>query len=280
MLILCNEKTGVLDPFALHWTGRQQFKEFDAPFNPVGMPAAEVLATGKPVVAYDFDIDRYSSPVFRRAVEMGCKSICSVPLISRDRTLGTLALVRTTDNPWTPDDVEFLVQVANQIAIAVENSLAYRELTEIKERLATEKLYLEDEIRLDHNVGNMVGNGPAFQSISKSIRSLYAHANEFDIAKAKAFQVEWTPRGWMRPDLDLLGFEQQLYLRQPGYGTSYVTGKHLLDEIMKDRSHQLGAAFNTSRYFAEVNAAGMIPVSLIRWQITGLGDEIQALQAE
>ncbi len=118
------------------------------------------------------------------------------------------------------------------------------------------------------------------QRAARGLASLYAHANEFDIAKAKAFQVEWTPRGWMRPDLDLLGFEQQLYLRQPGYGTSYVTGKHLLDELMKDRSHQLGEAFNTSRYFSEVNAAGMIPVSLIRWQVTGLGEQIQALQSQ
>ena len=60
------------------------------------------------------------------------------------------------------DDVAFLVQVARQIAIAVENALAYRQLEEIKERLATEKLYLEDEIRLDHNNGNMVGRGQPF----------------------------------------------------------------------------------------------------------------------
>ena len=90
-----------------------------------------------------------------------------------------------------------------------------------------------------------------------------------DIRQAKAFQVEWTPRGWMRPDLDLLHFEQQLYLRQPGYGTSYVTGKHLIDEVMKDRSHQLGQAFTLRRFFDEFNAAGMMPVSLIRWQMTG-----------
>ena len=62
------------------------------------------------------------------------------------------------------------MQVANQIAIAVENSLSYRELAEMKERLATEKLYLEDEIRLDHNNGNMVGQGLAFQSILKSVQ--------------------------------------------------------------------------------------------------------------
>ena len=68
---------------------------------------------------------------------------------------------------WTPEDVEFLVQVASQIAIAVENSLTYRELAEMKERLATEKLYLEDEIRLDHNIGNMVGEGTGFSSRSE-----------------------------------------------------------------------------------------------------------------
>ena len=62
------------------------------------------------------------------------------------------------------------MQVANQIAIAVENSLTYRELSEMKERLATEKLYLEDEIRLDHNIGNMIGEGPAFQSIVKGVQ--------------------------------------------------------------------------------------------------------------
>ena len=74
----------------------------------------------------------------------------------------------------------------------------------------------------------------------------------------------------MRPELDLLGFEQQLYLRQPGYGTSYVTGKSLIDELIKDRSHQLGEAFTLRRFFDEFNDAGVIPVSLIRWQLTGL----------
>lgn len=107
------------------------------------------------------------------------------------------------------------------------------------------------------------------QRAARGLASLYAHANQFDLQQAKAFQVEWTPRGWMRPDLDLLGFEQQLYLRQPGYGTSYVTGKHLVDELIKDRSHQLGAAFTLRRFFDELNAAGMMPVSLIRWQMTG-----------
>ena len=170
VLTLRDEETGILDTYALHSTDAHLLEAGKGPFNPVGMPAAEVLATGKPVVARDTDIDRYPNPNFRRFVALGLKSICSVPLIIRDRIIGTLALSRMTDEIWTPDDVEFLAQVANQIAIAVENSLSYRELAEMKERLATEKLYLEDEIRLDNNIGNMVGEGPAFQSVLKGVQ--------------------------------------------------------------------------------------------------------------
>jgi hypothetical protein len=107
------------------------------------------------------------------------------------------------------------------------------------------------------------------QRAARGLASLYAHANEFDLQQAKAFQVQWTPRGWMRPDLDLLGFEQQLYLRQPGYGTSYVTGKYLLEDLMRELAYRQGADFTLKRYFDEVNGAGMIPVSMIRWQLTG-----------
>ena len=102
------------------------------------------------------------------------------------------------------------------------------------------------------------------QRAARGLASLYLQANEFDLAQAKAFQVEWTPRGWMRPDLDLLGFEQQLYLRQPGYGTSYITGKIQLEDLMRERAHQLGDAFTLKRWFEEVYSAGIIPVSLIR----------------
>jgi len=115
------------------------------------------------------------------------------------------------------------------------------------------------------------------QRAARGLASLYLQANEFDLAQAKAFQVEWTPRGWMRPDLDLLGFEQQLYLRQPGYGTSYITGKVQLEDLLREHAHQLGAAFTLKRWFEEVYSAGIIPVSLLRWQLTGKDDGIRAL---
>jgi Bacterial protein of unknown function (DUF885) len=116
------------------------------------------------------------------------------------------------------------------------------------------------------------------QRSARGLASLYAQANIFDLKQAKAFQAEFTPRGWMRPDLDLLGFEQQLYLRQPGYGTSYVTGKYLLEDLMRVRAQQLGKDFTMKRYFDEINRAGMIPVSMIHWQLTGHADENHALE--
>ncbi len=169
VLTLRNEETGLLDVYALH-ANVAQLLEAQGPYDPEGMPAAEVLATGKPVVARDIDAWRYTNPNFRRFVNLGLKSICSVPLVMRNRIAGTLALSRITNDLWTPDDIEFLAQVANQIAIAVDNALSYRALTELKERLATEKLYLEDEIRLDNNIGNMVGTAPAFQSVLQGVQ--------------------------------------------------------------------------------------------------------------
>ncbi len=81
----------------------------------------------------------------------------------------------------------------------------------------------------------------------------------------------------MREDLDLLGFEQQLYLRQPGYGTSYITGKYLIERLLAERSRQLGDAFTLSGFYRDVDALGVIPVSLIRWQLTGKDEEIRRL---
>ena len=171
MLTLCNDK-GLLEVYPLHCARPELVEVCKGALDPVGTPSAEALGTRKPVLARDIDTDRYSNPSFRRFVELGAKSACVVPLISRDRAIGTLALGRMTDEDWPPEDVELLMQVASQIAMTVENSLAFRQLAESKERLATEKLYLEEEIRLDQNIGNMVGAGPGFQAVLKNIQTV------------------------------------------------------------------------------------------------------------
>ena len=118
------------------------------------------------------------------------------------------------------------------------------------------------------------------QRAARGLGSLYAHANQMTMAEAGTVHVEWTPRGWMKTEPELLLFEQHLYLRQPGYGTSYITGKYLLERLVADVAKQReerGASFDLKTFFAEFNAAGVIPLSLIRWQMTGLDDEIRAL---
>ncbi len=107
------------------------------------------------------------------------------------------------------------------------------------------------------------------QRAARGLGSLYAQANEFTMKEARDFHVKWTPRGWMSPNLDLLGFEQQLYLRQPGYGTSYITGKYLIDELIKDVAAQKGEDFSLYSFFEEMDTLGVIPVSLLRLEMTG-----------
>ena len=115
------------------------------------------------------------------------------------------------------------------------------------------------------------------QRAARGLGSLYVHSNEKTMKEARDFHVAWTPRGWMREDLDLLGFEQQLYLRQPGYGTSYITGKYLVERLLAERSKQEGEGFELYDFFKEVDDAGVIPMSLIRWQLTGEDDEMRAM---
>jgi formate hydrogenlyase transcriptional activator len=167
---LLDNKTGELLLRGIHFDRDLGFEidRFSAP--PEGLPAAEALSTGKPVVMDTIDLQRFPSPLYKRWVDAGFRSSCSIPLVTRNATLGTLELGRRSDQKFSDEDVELLMQVAHQIAIALENSLAYRELAEMKEKLAVEKLYLEDEIRFDQNLGEMLGESPAFQAVLKNVQ--------------------------------------------------------------------------------------------------------------
>lgn len=112
---------------------------------------------------------------------------------------------------------------------------------------------------------------------ARGLSSLYAHDNQITLEEAADMHVKWTPRGWMNRNLELLGFEQHLYLRQPAYGSSYITGARMLESIIADRSEQEGAEFSLRRFFDDLNAAGMIPVSLLRWQVGGNDEDIRAI---
>ncbi|MEA2262603.1 MAG: formate hydrogenlyase transcriptional activator, partial [Acidobacteriaceae bacterium] len=104
------------------------------------------------------------------AIPEGLKTGCFLPLVSRNRVLGLLGLGRREENAFSQADMGFLAQVASQIAIAVENALEYGQITEAKERLAEQKLYLEDEIRVEHNFEEIIGHSPRLKAVLESIR--------------------------------------------------------------------------------------------------------------
>jgi formate hydrogenlyase transcriptional activator len=105
-------------------------------------------------------------------VSEGVRAFCSIPLLSHDRVLGALDLGRRSENAFSPEDVELLGEVSNQIAIAVENAQAYREITELKDRLAKEKLYLEEEVRTDQNFNEIVGESVALRRVLKEVETV------------------------------------------------------------------------------------------------------------
>ena len=110
------------------------------------------------------------------------------------------------------------------------------------------------------------------QRAARGLGSLYAHANEMTMAEAGQVHVRWTPRGWMEREPHLLKFEQHLYLRQPGYGTCYITGKYLVERLiaeyaeMKERDDK---SFIMKNFMREFNNVGNIPIQLLRWDMTG-----------
>jgi hypothetical protein len=115
------------------------------------------------------------------------------------------------------------------------------------------------------------------QRAARGLGSLYAHANEMTMEEAGQVHMDWTPRGWMKTEKELLIFEQHLYLRQPGYGTAYVTGKYLLEQTLADYARQAelrGEDFQLRDFFDRLNAIDSIPISLGRWELTGLDDHV------
>ncbi len=111
------------------------------------------------------------------------------------------------------------------------------------------------------------------QRAARALSGLYLHGGVFDMEEAVAHAMKWTPRGWL-PDGNLVRGEQSLYLRQPGYGTSYVTGKIQIEELLAEYAIQESGDFSVKRFFDAFYDVGVIPIALARWEMTGEKDPI------
>ena len=137
-------------------------------------PSGIAMATRKVAVFGEDDLRRLAteSPCAQGMVAHGVRTYCSVPLLSRDRVMGTVNVGRLSAAPFSPEDVELLSEVAKQISIAVENAQTYRELAQLKDKLAKEKVYLEEEVRTEHNFGEIVGNSAALRKVLKEVETV------------------------------------------------------------------------------------------------------------
>jgi len=137
-----------------------------------GSLPGDSFKSGKPIVVNRLDPAEIPPEMFSKATAEGLNSFCDVPLISKNRLLGVLAVARRVENAFDNDEVGFLIQVANQVAIGVENALAYSEIADLKDRLAQEKLYLEDEIRGEMDFEGIVGQSSVFRHVLKLVETV------------------------------------------------------------------------------------------------------------
>ena len=107
------------------------------------------------------------------------------------------------------------------------------------------------------------------QRAARGLGSLYAHANLMTMEEAGKIHSEYTPRGWMKTEKELLIFEQHLYLRQPGYGTSYITGKYLFENALAEysRINEKDPNSNLKNFFKKLIDIGNIPMTLFHWEL-------------
>ena len=164
--------TDQLRVHALVYEGPADFVREGATARMDETPAGEAVESRKPVVLDEQGLRRFSSPVVQRLVHAGLKSVCSIPLVTRIRVLGTLNVGSTREGAFAPHDIDFLCQVAGQAAIAIENATAYQEIAQLKDRLAEEKLYLQDEIRTERNFGEIIGESLAFRHVLEQVETV------------------------------------------------------------------------------------------------------------
>jgi len=135
-------------------------------------PAGRAIISGQPILLTVKEVERYDSDFARSILAEGLRAGCCLPLISHNRTLGTLTIASFRESAFTWEDVEFLNQIATQIAITVENALAFRQIEELKDKLSDEKLYLEEELRNRHNFTEIVGHSDTLKRTLKAVETV------------------------------------------------------------------------------------------------------------
>jgi formate hydrogenlyase transcriptional activator len=135
-------------------------------------PGGIVLQTQKPLVVSNVAEETRWPQILERSRPFGVNSLCYLPLTTARRRLGLLVFACKQTGAYDTADVDFLQQVANQVAVAVENALVFDEIEALKERLHQEKVYLEEEVRTEHHLGEIVGESAVLRRVLKQVEAV------------------------------------------------------------------------------------------------------------
>src|SRR5262249_1630577 len=176
-LVLCDQETRRYRVHVLRFAKNESFIQ-EGRVEPDCWTPASIAITGKPAILTEQDLSDLAteSPCAQFFLAEGLKAFCSVPLLSHDRALGPLTVARCgplgREENFSPKDNELLSEVAKQITIAVDNAQAYREITELKDKLDKEKLYLEEEVRTEYSFAEIVGHSETLKRTLKAVETV------------------------------------------------------------------------------------------------------------
>jgi formate hydrogenlyase transcriptional activator len=170
-LILPDREGTELQLYALDFPDLDASVRQDVPVSLYGSAAGQVFRSGKPWIGDIGELQK-SGLDHRSASAAGVETLCMLPLLRAGRVLGVLCLVRIEKNAFSQSELEFLGQIAGQVAIAIDNALAYRQITELKDKLTQEKLYLEDELRSEMNFQEIIGNSPVLRRVLRQVEAV------------------------------------------------------------------------------------------------------------
>jgi formate hydrogenlyase transcriptional activator len=171
-LALYDPQTRRMTIRALDFPGGKGFIQEEMDFPLEHTPAGRAFTSRQPQALNRFEMEQMYPQLAQIVEAEGLRSGVSLPLLTSDKAIGTLNLASLRENAFSPEDVDFLRQVANQVALAVDNALAYHQIEQIKDKLTEEKIYLEDEIRSEHNFDEMIGESPGWKRILAEISTV------------------------------------------------------------------------------------------------------------
>jgi formate hydrogenlyase transcriptional activator len=171
---LYDPATHQLRAHALDFPGNQDFVEAGELIPLEGTPEGLAFTTQQTVQVRSLNLTEFPAEIMKRGAAAGLKSGCAVPLISHGRALGTLSVVSMQEDAFTDDDAKLFSRIGAQVALAAANSMAYQEISSLRDKLAKEKLYLEEEIQTEYNFEEIVGDSRALKLVLKEVQTVAA----------------------------------------------------------------------------------------------------------